>query len=261
VEPGVISLADRNETFPAIDPEDGSLWFSTYSGEFDAQTIVRAPATNSGWGQANVAPFSGRWGDRAPRFSADGRQLYITSNRPRPGRTGTGDMNVWVTTRQDSGGWSPPRLLPAPVNSAANDMHPALTSRSLFVASDRPGGFGRSDVYRIARTGPRRGEAVSMPFNDPRSQPDVCVAPDEAWIILAITDHPEGLGGDDLFLVRRQGDGWAPPVHLPAPINSGEYEYGPTLSPDGQWLYFTSHRDGTADLFRVPVAALLRGVR
>ena len=42
VQPGVISLAGRHETFPAQDPIDGSLWFSTYSRGFAAPHILRA---------------------------------------------------------------------------------------------------------------------------------------------------------------------------------------------------------------------------
>src|SRR4029453_18502863 len=36
-----------------------------------------------------------------------------------------------------------------------------------------------------------------------------------------------------------------------------QYEYGPMVSPDGVWLYFTSHRmNGDGDLFRVPLSAV-----
>lgn len=44
--------------------------------------------------------------------------------------------------------------------------------------------------------------------------------------------------------------------HIPAPITSAEYEYGPSLSQDGQWLYFTNNRRGTADVYRVPLRGL-----
>jgi Tol biopolymer transport system component len=70
-------------------------------------------------------------------------------------------------------------------------------------------------------------------------------------MILIVTGGPGGLGGDDLYAVAGDGTRWGQPVHLPAPINSNEYEYGPAFSPDGRWLYFTSHRNGTGDIFRV----------
>jgi Tol biopolymer transport system component len=87
VQPAVISLDDRNETFPAIEPRDGSLWFSAYQGQtYDTQTVMVArPDPMGGWFPAEVAPFSGEHGDRAPRFSQDGSMLVFTSNRPAPG--------------------------------------------------------------------------------------------------------------------------------------------------------------------------------
>lgn len=254
VAPGVVSLDDRHETFPAVDPVDGSLWFSVPEGSFAAQTIMRAPVVGESWGTAEVAPFSGRWGDRAPRFSSDGGRLYFTSNRPGAGGSAA-DMNIWVVER-NAGGWSEPRPLPEPVNSEAQDIHAAVAGAAIYVASDRAPGLGRSDVYRVSRSGAGWADAESLPFNDERSQPDLFVAADERWMILVITEHPTGLGGDDLFLVRRTNGGWGEPAHLPAPLNSAEYEYGPTLSPDGQWLYYTSHRGGTADVYRIAVREL-----
>src|SRR5215213_6215359 len=77
--PGVASGLVVN--FPAIDPVDGSLWFSTYRGEdFNRQTLVRAPRVGGGWGMPVPVILSrdDRWGARAPRFSPDGQRLYFT---------------------------------------------------------------------------------------------------------------------------------------------------------------------------------------
>jgi hypothetical protein len=84
VAPGVISTSTRNETFPAEDPRTGDLCL--------------AP---------EVAPFSGRWGDRAPRFTPDGGALYITSSRPRAPGDAAGDQNIWRVERT-TGGWGEP---------------------------------------------------------------------------------------------------------------------------------------------------------
>lgn len=81
VAPGVISTDGRHETFPALDPVDGSLWLSVYTNDFDQQTILRAERAGDGWAPPEVVTFSGRWGDRAPRFTPDGRRLYFTSHR------------------------------------------------------------------------------------------------------------------------------------------------------------------------------------
>jgi len=261
VAPGVVSLPDRHEAFPAEDPADGAIWFSVIEGGFDQQTIMVARRAGNGWAGAEVAPFSGRWGDRAPRFAHDGRRLYFTSNRPDPGGAAAGPLRIWVVDRTP-GGWSEPRVLPAPVNAAGGqNMHSADTPAALWLASTRPGGAGRSDIYRFGRRdgGLGPGTRLDVPINDALSQPDLLVDAGERWMILAITDRPGGLGGDDLYLARFENGAWTEPANLGAPVNSESYEYGPTLSRDGRSLLFTSHRGSSADVFRVALADL--GIR
>lgn len=249
VAEGLTSVS-LNQTFPSQDPVTGDLWFSVYVDSFDGQTIMVARKTPSGWAVPEAAPFSGDWGDRAPRFSPDGSELYITSNRPRAGASGAGDMNVWRLRRTESG-WAEPQLVESGVNSQASDIHPSITSTAIWVASNREGGMGRSDLYRVGADG--TVEHPGPPLNDELSQPDVWVSPDESWMILAITDHPDGYGGDDLFVSWVTEGDWAAPVNLGPDINTAEYEYGPWVTRDGAYMLFTSHRDGPSRLYRVPL--------
>ncbi|HZF68893.1 MAG TPA: hypothetical protein VEZ47_12700 [Gemmatirosa sp.] len=261
MQPGVVSTA-AEENFPAIDPVDGSLWYSAYTGErFSRQTLMRAPRDGDGWGApAAVLQQPGdSWGARAPRFTADGARLYVTSGRAIGDGAPPGDMNLWEYTRQGDG-WSAPRPVPPPVRSPRPDMHASLTrAGALYFASRRDGGAGAADIYRASRRADGTWGAVERlpaPVNDARSQPDLLVAPDGEWMILVVTNPPPGPGDDDLFVTRRVRGGWSVPERLPAPINSPTYEYGPALSPDGTTLYFNSARRGTADLYRVPLRAL-----
>jgi Tol biopolymer transport system component len=258
VQPGVIST-DGHETFPAVDPVDGSLWFSRYEADFGEQVMMRAAWGDGVWHEPSVAWPDDTWGNRAPRFSPDGRRLTFSSNRPMAEGDQPGPYHLWVAERRGDA-WSDPRPLPAPVNGAeGEDRHASLTDRGeLYWSSTRPGGAGRSDVYHARASGERWSAAQRLvePVNDALSQPDLLVSPDGSWMVLVITDHPDGLGGDDLFVSRSEDGQWTRPHVLPSPINSAEYEYGPTLSADGGTLYFTSHRRGSADVYRVPIAAL-----
>lgn len=253
IGPGLISQPDRHETFPAIDPRDGSLWFSVYDDSFDEQTLMFARWTGAGWTEPEVAPFSGTWGDRAARFSVDGAMLYFTSNRPREPGGSSDDMNIWGV-RRNAGAWGNPELVPGPLNSEANDIHSSATRRSMWVASRRTGSLGRSDIFRVGGDG--TVEHLGPSINDGLSQSDLWVSPDESWMILVVTDHPDGHGGDDLFVSRFEGASWTVPENLGSEVNSEEYEYGPTVSPDGEYLYFSSHRRGSADLYRIRLSSV-----
>jgi hypothetical protein len=141
-----------------------------------------------------------------------------------------------------------------PVASATRDMHSAFSCDGrLWFASYREGSTGRADIW----TGTHGDPVVRVPepVSGPGGEPDLFVGADGRTMILVVTDPPGGLGGDDLLFARMEGDTWTAPTLLDGSINTPEYEYGPTVSPDG-WLYFTSHRDGTADVWRVPLADL-----
>ena len=46
----------------------------------------------------------------------------------------------------------------------------------------------------------------------------------------------------DLYLTKREGDGWSRPIKLAAPLNTSRDEFGPFLAPDDKTMYFASNR-------------------
>ena len=111
--------------------------------------------------------------------------------------------------------------------------------------------MGRSDIYSVRRTVDGYGPAVNLgaPVNTEHSQPDLFVSGDGQMMILAVTDHPDGFGGDDLYVSYRRDNGWTEPVNLGPEINTPEYEYGPFIS--GGYLYFSSHGFGSGSIYRI----------
>jgi len=54
----------------------------------------------------------------------------------------------------------------------------------------------------------------------------------------------EGFGNHDLYFSEKQGTTWSDPVNMGPLVNSKYWEAQPSLSADGQLLYFTSNRPG-----------------
>jgi hypothetical protein len=239
--PGVISTGqyDSHAVFAA----DGSaVWFLKSTPSFDAWTIVSARWEDERWSRPEVAPFSGRWSDADPFLSADGKQLFFISNRPVQGEIEK-DLDLWVVDRGESG-WSEPRNLGAPVNSPGNEWFPSIAGDgTLYFGSDRPGGKGRTDIWRArlvdgSYAEPENlGDAIHSRFDEF----ETCEAPDESFLVL-MTTRPGGPGGGDLWVSERHEDTWQPARCLEGEINSPAFEIGPRLTPDGKYLVFASSR-------------------
>lgn len=252
--PGTISTPTSNETWITFSRDGTEAIFSRYEDSFDAQTLLRARRLAEGWSEPEMLAFSGGHGDRAAYVGPDGR-LYFSSNRPLPGDAEGGEWHLWVSTRRGAD-WDTPIPLPGPINDAPA-YHAAVAANGTvyWASSARADGLGRSDLYVAENPtegvyGPVRH--LGPPVNTPTSEPDLYIDPQERFMILAVTDRDGGYGGDDLWLSQATGDGWTEPVNLGSVVNTAEYEYGPFLH--AGWLYFTSHRGGQADIYRVRIA-------
>src|SRR5262245_50574770 len=80
--------------------------------------------------------------------SPDGNtMLWGSTNRP----GGPGGWDIWVS-RQGTAGWSKPQSVS--FNSVSNDFDPAFSpdGRYVYFFSNRPGGAGGDDLYRVPVT-------------------------------------------------------------------------------------------------------------
>ncbi|UOG77043.1 OmpA family protein [Hymenobacter tibetensis] len=84
--------------------------------------------------------------DSQPTLSADGRTLYFTSTR----RGGQGLEDIYMTTLDADGNWTPARNLGQPVNTPGKDMAPFIhaSGTTLYYVTDGLVGMGGLDVFR-----------------------------------------------------------------------------------------------------------------
>jgi hypothetical protein len=90
--------------------------------------------------------------DARPNLRDDGREIFFYSNRP---DSIGGSLDLWTSTRETClDAWSTPVNLGGTVNSASSEQHPTLScdGETLIFSSNRPGGFGLSDLYMTTRT-------------------------------------------------------------------------------------------------------------
>jgi len=158
----------NNDAGPSISSDGLELYFGSTRpgghGEDDLWVTMRA-TTSDPWGlPVNLGSTvnSPSW-DYAPSISADGLELYFTSNRP----GSHGFVDIWITTRATTeDDWSEPVNLGQVVNSITFTQTPSISADglALFFESDRPGGVGLNDIWmtRRAKTDDPWGEPVVL---------------------------------------------------------------------------------------------------
>ncbi|MGK6318240.1 TolB family protein [Sphingomonas sp. DT-204] len=189
-------------------------------------------------------------------LSPDNRTALWFS-RDRPG--GAGGYDIWMS-RRTARGWEPAR--PVPFNSAGRDFDPAFSADGRFVyfCSDRAGGSGGDDVYRVAVAGGGFGEPVNLgpEVNSKGNEFAPMLSPDGRTLLFS-SDRPGGAGGHDLYVARRRGDGFAAARPLPGAINTSANEFDATFLADGATIVFARAMDFRKDRVDLFHAAPSRG--
>lgn len=87
-------------------------------------------------------------------------------------------------------------------------------------------------------------EPLSENINTMRNEGTCTISADGRTLIFTSCEGRQGYGSCDLFIARRKGTEWSMPKNLGPQVNSSAWESQPTLSADGNTLYFVSDRSG-----------------
>lgn len=175
-------------------------------------------------------------------MSDDGNMLiyYVDKNK--------GD--VYVSYKDEEGKWSKRKSIGKNINTDHNEPSVFLVGdgQSLFYVSDKPGGFGKKDLYLSTR-GPddewTEGENLGENFNTPYDEDAPFVTEDGQTLYFSSRGH-NSVGGYDIFKSEKQADGtWGKPVNMGSPFNTTAddiYFVVDESQPDR--YYFSSNREG-----------------
>ncbi|MCH2235950.1 MAG: hypothetical protein MK078_17045 [Crocinitomicaceae bacterium] len=197
----------------------------------------------------------------SPVITIDGSALFFTSKKVRPDSSNAKIINiengqyyedVYVSYRGQDGTWETPALLGF-CSKLDNDAAISVTpdGQEVFVYSSENGGDIYSSVIEdtsFLSIQPVSAEELNTEFFEPH----ITISADGEFMYF-VSDRPGGLGGTDIWRIRKLPDGsWSKAFNLGAPINSPYDEDSPYLGVDSKTLYFSSNSDksiGGFDIF------------
>lgn len=205
--------------------------------------------------------------DASIALSADGQQLFLFHSTEKDG----GDIYI---SKLKGDVWGVPEPLGPNINTKYWEGSCSLSAdeKTLYFASERPGGLGGKDIYFSKRqpdgswgTAQNLGPEINTEFNEDAP----FIHPDGVTLFFSSEGH-NSMGGYDIMYSTLKDGHWTEPVNMGYPINTTEDERYYVLTADGEHGYYSSNKKGgkgNQDIYTVtpgfvgekPILALVVG--
>lgn len=141
---------------------------------------------------------------------------------------------------------------------SSSDVNLTMSPGGLYiiVSLERPDSKGKNDLYvsfymrdNVWSPLMHMGDVINTPFQETTPH----VSPDRRFLYFS-SNRPGGAGGNDIYVSERLDYTWlkwSQPVLIKGAINSPADDSQPSFTPGNNYMYFTSRRDGSSDLFRM----------
>ena len=175
-------------------------------------------------------------------FTDDLKTVYFTQNETNRKRNENSLLKLYKASVSKVGKWSNIQKLSF-CKDNYNYAHPTLSDdgKSLFFASDKPGGYGKADLYIVAilsdgSFGKVRnlGANINSKYRD--NFPEV-----NNGLLYFSSDRIGGMGGLDIYMVPT-ADLFMDPTNLGAPLNSKYDDFSFIINGKTRKGFFTSNR-------------------
>ena len=146
---------EKDETFASYDPPDIKIYYITdggYSGNKDIYFSGVMNRERNIWGQGQSAGVvNTKFQEGSVYIHPDARTMYFSSK----GHNSMGGYDIFVSYVDNLGHWGEPINLGYPINTPYDDLFYSANAsgKYAYIASNRPGGKGGLDIYKISYWG------------------------------------------------------------------------------------------------------------
>lgn len=195
-------------------------------------------------GDALRDPFNTKYNEGGATITANNRELYFTVCAI--DEKGYQNCDIYYSI-SDQGLWREIRPLGPHINKPDSwESQPSVSSNAdqLYFVSNRKGGKGGLDIYvcyRLPNGDWGEPENLGESVNTSKNEKSPFLHSDSQTLYLASDGHP-GLGGYDIFYVKKENGEWQEPQNIGYPINTASDEIGLFVSLNGKKAYFNSNK-------------------
>ncbi|MBF6640301.1 OmpA family protein [Flavobacterium sp. J49] len=188
-------------------------------------------------------------------LSADGNTMFFARDghsegqyeKSKKSNTKIGQQGIYKATKV-AGKWTNVEALP--FNSTSYSVtNPSLSKdgKTLYFASNMPGGLGESDIWKVAveANGYGKPENLGPNVNTADKENFPFIAEDNTLYFASL--GRQGLGGFDVYKTNLNGSDQA--INLGKPVNSEKDDFSFSFNKNANIGYFSSNRNGDDAIF------------
>ncbi len=238
----VLSADERMMIFTTRRP-NGVCGEKTSDGQYFEDIVVSYKDDNGYWSKpVQLSEYVNTCGHEASiNLSPDGQTLIVYKDE-------NGNGNIYYS-QWDGKAWGSLQQFGSDVNTEFWETHACLSNdgNTLYFVSDRPGGLGGRDIYRVVKLpNGKWSKALNLGsvINTPYDEDGVFMHPDGKTLFFASKGH-QTMGGFDIFFSIADEDGkFSEPFNVAYPINTPDDDIFYVTSPDGKRAYYSSFKEG-----------------
>jgi ankyrin repeat protein/Tol biopolymer transport system component len=247
--PEVVSVENYVHT-GVFYPDGSEFYFSKSLPKIRSEVIMVSKKKGTTWTSPERLSIFGDRNEFDTFITHDGNRLFFCSNKKIRETDTISNADLWMMKRIGDS-WGKPIHLGNELNSQGNEWFPTVSKKGTLVFSVNVG--RKSTIYysKWKDGAYQQPMAFDENINSGGYDYDPMIAPDESYLIFA-SGREGGFGANDLYISFKRKDGsWTPAKNMGEKINSKTTEYAASLSPDGNYLFFTSNIAGSSDLYWV----------
>lgn len=241
-----LNIPNSSNNTPSLSADARTmLYLSTYSSTGDLELMISKQIRPDVWTKpeeligiykSNLDYERGYW------LSQDARQVYISSRRA----PGVGLYDIWLVEGSDLN-WGIPVNLGKPINSSMNEGSPSISPDGTTMYFMRCQDMDQNHVSGCSLySSQKRGsswlepEKLPLPLNTGHETTPRILADNQTLIFAS--DRPGGKGGMDLYLSRKEENGWSEPMNLDF-LNTEADDDFVSIPAKGDLIFFSAAND------------------
>lgn len=200
-----------------------------------------------------VTELNSMYHDGPVTISADGNTMFFARDghstnlyeKDKKNNAKIGQLGIYKA-QKNNGKWEIKEGLP--INNISYSVsHPSLSKdgKTLFFASNMPGGMGESDIWKIAITENGYGEPINLGDKINTASREVFPFITNKDELYFASTGWSGFGGLDIFKVENNSQ----VINLGKPVNTEKDDFSFSLNTELNKGYFSSNRNGNDAIF------------